>query len=133
MASSQYCHKLNPYRQQPESLVVKGIRQSVVITNNPSTIDQIQQLLIRFPNLDDHYVVILGTARLAFTITLESADANKNLGRAIVKKTTIKVSGNEVMSIDGSDVECCYNVLWKTAKDSENAHYQGMEAGFTCH
>ena len=108
MASSQYGRKLNPFRRLREPLGVKGIRQGVVVTNNPSTIDQNQQLLVRFPNLGENDVVVPGTARLVFTITLTSEDANRtvvqNLGRAIVKKTTIKISGNEVMSIDDSDV-----------------------------
>ena len=52
----------------------------------------------------------------------------QNLGRAIVKKLTIKISGNEVMSIDDSDVFRCYNDLWKTAPERENGHYQGTDA-----
>ena len=43
---SSYGSKLDPYRKLRESRGVKGIRQSVVITNNPSTIDQNQQLFI---------------------------------------------------------------------------------------
>ena len=104
-----------------EPLGVKGVRQSVVITNNPCSIEQNQQLLVRFPNLGKDDVIVLGTARLAFTITLASEDANRtvvqNLGRAIVKKLTIKISGNEVISIDNSDVFHCYNDLWKTASE----------------
>ena len=107
MASSKFGHKLNPYRYLREPLGVKGVRQSVVITHNPSTIDQNQQLLIQFPNLGKDDVIVPGTARLAFTILLNSNDANRtvvqNLGRAIMKKTTIKVSSNEVMSIDDTD------------------------------
>ena len=49
-----------------------------------------------------------GTARLAFKIGLDNEDTNRtvvqNLGHAIVKKTTINISGNEVMPIDDSDV-----------------------------
>ena len=108
MASSKFGRKLNPYRSLREPLGVKGVRQSVVITNNPSSINQNQQLLVRFPNLGKDDVIVPGTARLAYTITLNSEDANRtvvqNLGRAIVKKLTIKISGNEVMSIDDSDV-----------------------------
>ena len=72
-----------------------------------------------------------GTARLAFKITLNSEDANRtvvqNLGRAIVTKTTIRISGNEVMSLYDSDVYQCYNDLWKTAQERENAQYQGID------
>jgi hypothetical protein len=131
MTSSQYGRKLNPYRRLRDPLGVKGIRQSVVITNNPSTIDQNQQLLVRFPNLGAQDVIVPGTARLAFTIALTSTDANRtvvqNLGRAIVKKTTIKISGNEVMSVDDSDVYHCYTDLWKTQSERQNAAYQGID------
>ena len=126
MASSKFGRKLNPYRSLREPLGVKGVWQSVVITNNPSSIDQNQQLLVRFPNLGKDDVIVPGTARLAYTITLNSEDANRtvvqNLCRAIVKKLTIKISGNEVMSIGDSDVFHCYNELWKTAPERENGH-----------
>lgn len=131
MSSSQYGRKLNPYRRLRDPLGVKGVRQSVVIANNPSTIKQNELLLLRFPNLGTHDVIVPGTARLAFKIKLDSEDANRtvvqNLGRAIVKKTTIKISGNEVLSIDDSDVYHCYNDLWKTAQERENAQYQGID------
>ena len=131
MAHSAYGRKLNPYRRLREPLGVKGIRQTVVITNNPSTIDQNQQLLVRFPNLGASDVIVPGTTRLAFQISLDSTDANRlvvnNLGRAIVKKTTIKISGNEVMSIDDSDVFGCYADLWKTDNERANSQYQGID------
>ena len=113
-----------------EPLGVKGIRQSVVVTNNPSTIDQNQQLLVRFPNLSTNDVIVPRTARLAFTIELTSKDPNatvyQKLGRAIVKKTTIKISGNEVMSIDDSDIFHCYVDLWKSPSERLNMAYQGI-------
>ena len=131
MASSAYGRKLNPYRRLRDPLGVKGIRQSVLVTNNPSTIDQNQQLLVRFPNLGTHDVIVPGTARLAFTISLTSSDANRtvvqNLGRAIVKKTPIKISGNEVLSVDDSDVFHCYQDLWKAPPEQANSNYHGID------
>ena len=115
IASNKFGRKLNPYRSLRESLGDKGVQQSVVITNNPSSIDQNQQLLVRFPSLGAHDVIVPGTMRLALTIALNSEDANRtvvqNLGRAIVKKLTIKSRSNEVMTIDDSDVFHCYNDL----------------------
>lgn len=131
MASSNFGRTLNPHRRLRDPLGVKGVRQTVVITNNPSAIDENQQLLVRFPNLGAHDVIVPGTARLAFEIGLTSTDVNKtvvqNLGRAVVKKMTIKISGNEVMSIDDSDVFHCYGDLWKTAQERKNAQYQGID------
>ena len=128
---SAYGNKLNPYRKLREPRGVKGIRQSVVITNNPSTIDQNQQLLVRFPNLSNNDVIVPGTVRLAFEIELVSSkDADKtiyqNIGRAIKKKTTIRISGNEVMSIDDSDIYHCYVDLWKSPSERVNMAYQGI-------
>ena len=131
MASSAYGKKLNPYRRLRDPLGVKVVRQSVVVTNNPATIDQSQQLLVRFPNLGCNDVVVPGSARLAFTISLTSTDANRtliqNIGRAVVKKLTIKIYGNEVMSIDDSDVYYCYQDLWKNAIEREKAQYQSID------
>ena len=75
---------------------VKGIRQQVVITNNPSTIDENPLLTVRFPNLEKDDVIVPGSARLALNITLESTeDDNRtmenNIGRAIIKKISIKI------------------------------------------
>ena len=96
MASTNFGRKLNPYRKLRDPLGIKGARHSVVITNNPSSIDQNQQLLVRFPNLGSYDVIVPGTARLAFTISLTSTDDNRtvvqNLGLAVVKKTTIKIA-----------------------------------------
>ena len=128
---SAHGNKLNPYRKLREPRGVKGIRQSVVITNNPSTIDQNQQLLVRFPNLSNNDVIVPGTVRLAFEIELVSSkDADKtiyqNIGRAIIKKTTIRISGNEVMSIDDSDIYHCYVDVWKSPSELVNMAYQGI-------
>ncbi|CAG2196211.1 unnamed protein product [Mytilus edulis] len=127
---SAYGNKLNPYRKIREPRGVKGIRQSVSITNNPSTIDQNQQLLVRFPNLSNNDVIVPGTTRLAFEIELTSTDDNatiyQNIGRAIVKKTTIRISGNEIMSIDDSDIYHCYVDLWKSTSERLNMAYQGI-------
>ena len=131
MASSAFGNKLNPYRRLRDPLGVKAKRQTVVVTNNPATVDQNQQLLVRFPNLGVDDVILPGTAMLAFTISLSSTDANRtlvqNIGRAICKRVTIRFSGNEVMSIDDSDVYYCYQDLWKTARERGNAQYQGID------
>ena len=127
---SAYGNKLDPYRKLREPRGVKEIRQSIVITNNPSTIDQNQQLLVRFPNLSNNDVIVPRSARLAFDIELVSTDGNatvyQNLGKAIVKKTVIRIGGNEVMSIDDSDIYHCYIDLWKSSSERMNMAYQGI-------
>ena len=93
-------NKLNPYRKIREPRGVNGLRQSIVITHIPSTIDQNQQLHGRFPYLSYNDVIIPRSVRLAFEMQITSKDDNgtnyQNLGRAIVKKITIRISGNEI-------------------------------------
>ena len=118
---STYGRKLDPHRNIKTPLAIKGERHSVVITNNPSTIDQNQTLLVRFPNLGSNDVIVPGTVKLSFTVSLTSSgDANRtvviNLGRNIIKKTTIKISGNEVLSLDDCDVFNSYCDLWLAKK-----------------
>jgi len=89
-------NKLDPHYSARTACGVKGNRQGIVVTNNPSTIDANQILTIRFPNLGENDVIIPGTARLAFTITLNGGtDANhtivNNLGRAFLKKISVKL------------------------------------------
>ena len=69
---------------------IEGIRQKVIVTHNPSEINQNQLLLVRFPNLGSNDVIIPGTTNLSFNIELTStADPNRtlvsNIGKAIVK------------------------------------------------
>ena len=119
MSTSQFRWILDPYRRLRQPLGVKGMRQrSCVVTNNPSTIDQNQKLTVRFPSLGANDVIVPGTAFLSINIKLTSTDVNRtivqNIGRAIVKKTAIKIAGQQIISIDDSDVFYSYCDLWRT-------------------
>ena len=109
----EYGKRLNPERSLRTSKGIKRTRQKVIVTHNPSEIDQAQELLVRFPNLGSDDVIIPGMAKLSFNIELTSAvDANKtlvsNIGRVIVKKLAVKFEGNEIMSVDNFDMFACY-------------------------
>ena len=92
----EYGKRLNPERSLRTPKGIKGTRQKVIVTHNPSEIDQAQELLVRFPNLGSDDVIIPGTANLSFNIELSYAsDPNRtlvsNIGRAIIKKISSKV------------------------------------------
>ena len=127
----EYGKRLNPERSLRTPKGIKGTRQKVIVTHNPSEIDQDQELLVRFLNLGSDDVIIPGTANLSFNIELSSAvDANRtlvsNIGRAIIKKLVAKVEGNEIMSVNNFDVFACYRDLWKTKSEKRNAIQQGI-------
>ena len=87
--------KLNTERSLQTSHEIKGTRQEVIVTHNPSKIDQNQLLLVKFPNLGSDDVIVPGMVNLSFNIELSStADPKRtlvsNIGRAIVKKLTVK-------------------------------------------
>ena len=97
----EYRNKLNPERSLRIAKGIKGTRQKVFVTHNPSEIDQNQSLLVRFPNLGSDDVSVLGTVNLSFNIEFPStADLKRmimsNIGRAIVKKLAVKFEGNEI-------------------------------------
>ena len=86
----EYGKQLNPEHSLRTPKGIKGTRQKVIVTHNPSEIDQAQELLVRFPNLGSDDIIIPGTANLSFNIELFSTvDANRtlvsNIGRAIIK------------------------------------------------
>ena len=109
----EYRKRLNPECSLRTPKGIKGTRQKVIVTHNPSEIDQAQELLVRFPNLGNDDIIIPGTVNLSFNIELTSAvDANRtlvsNVGKAIIKRLAVKFEGNEIMSVDDFDVFACY-------------------------
>ena len=122
----EYEKRLNPERSLRTPKGIKGTRQKVIVTHNPSETDHAQELLVRFPNLGSDDVIIPGMANLSFNIEITSAvDASRtlvsNIGRAIIKKLAVKFEGNEIMSIDDFDVLAHYRDLWKTKSEKRNA------------
>ena len=130
---AEYGHKLNPHRRLRKQRGIKGIRRTLFNTHVPSTIDQDGILAVRFPDLGKNDVIVPGSSKLSFKILLNSdADANRrivnNLGRAIVSKLEVKLEGRSIFTLDDSDVFLCYQDLWKTTNERENAVYQGIQS-----
>ena len=101
----EYGNKLNSECSLRTLHGIKGTRQKVIVTHNPSEIDQNQLLLVRFPNLGSDDVIVPGMVNLSFNIELSStADPKRtlvsNIGRAIIKKLAVKFEGNEILSKD---------------------------------
>ena len=115
---SRHGRTLDPDRSLQSAHGAKVIRQKVVIVNNPSTIGENEELRVSFPNLGPHDVIVPGTARLAFDIAISSSDGTRtlvqNVGRAIVNKITVKISGNQVLSVDDADIIGCFQDMWKS-------------------
>ena len=51
-------NKLNPQRSYRKGFALKGIRQHIIKTNNPSTIGPGELLTVRFPDLKENQVTI---------------------------------------------------------------------------
>ena len=123
-------NKLNPQRSYRKGFALKGLRQHIIKTNNPSTIGPSELLTMRFPDLKENQVIIPGTTKLTFNIALAGTDVNrtlvKNLGRNIIRKLVVKLEGNEIISIDDYDILYSYYDCWKTATERHNAVFQGI-------
>ena len=133
----EYGNKLNPERSLRRPRGIKGTRQKVIITHNPSKIDQNEMLTVMFPDMNSNDVIVPGTANLSFNIKLDStADKNRtlvsNIGRAIVNKLAVKFEGKEILSIEDYDVFACYRDLWKTKSEKRNAVRQGIISNDDC-
>ena len=122
--------KLNPQRSYRKGFALKGLRQDIIKTNNPSTIGPGELLTVRFPDLKENQVIIPGTTKLTFNITLAGTDVNRtlvgNLGRNIIRKLVVKLEGNEIISIDDYDILYSYYDCWKCTTERHNAAFQGI-------
>ena len=102
--------------------------------NNPSTIGPDELLTVRFPDLKENQVIIPGTTKLTFNISLSGTDTNRtlvgNLGRNIIRKLVVKLESNEIISIDDYDILYSYYDCWKVQPRGTIAVFQGiLEAG----
>ena len=122
--------KLTPQRSYRQGFALKGIQQHIIKTNNPSTIGPDELLTVRFPDLKENQVIIPGTTKLTFNISLSGTAANrtlvKNLGRNIIRKLVVKLEGNEIISTDDCDIFYSYYDCWKSTIERRNAVYQGI-------
>ena len=87
------------------------MRQKIIVTHNPSEMDQNYLLLVRFLNLGSDGVIVPGMVNLF--IKLDSTnDKNRmlvsNVGKTIVKKLAVKFERNEIYMIDDFDVFTCH-------------------------
>ena len=120
-----YGNKLNPECSLRTAKGIKRTRQKVIVTHNPSEINQAQLLLVRFhANLGSDDCHRPRNGESFFNIELSSTvDANRtlvsNIGRAIIKILAVKFEGNEILSIDDFDIFACYQDLWKTKSEKE--------------
>ena len=123
-------YKLNPQRSYRKGFALKGLRQHIIKTNNPSTIGPDELLTVRFPDLKENQVIIPGTTKLTFNISLAGTDVNRalvgNLGRNIIRKLVVKLEGNEIISIDDYDILYSYYDCWKCTTERLNAVFQGI-------
>ena len=60
--------KLNPTRFLRISHWIKGKRQKIFSTHNPSEIDQNHTLTLKFPDLGSNDIIVPGTVNLSFNI-----------------------------------------------------------------
>ena len=122
--------KLNPQRSYRKGFALKGIRQHIIKMNNTSTICPDELLTVCFPDLKENQVIIPGTLKLTFNISLSGADANRilvgNLGRNIIRKLVVKLEGNGIISIDDYDILYSYYDCWISATERRSAVFQGI-------
>ena len=120
--------KLNPQRFYRKGFALNGLHQHIIKTNNHSTIGPGELLTVRFPDLKENQVIILGTTKLTFNITLAGKDVNRtlvgNLGRNIIRKLIVKLESNEIISIDDYDILYSYYDSWKCKTKRLNAVFQ---------
>ena len=79
-------------------------------------------------------MIIPGTMKLTFNISLSGTDADRtlvgNLGRNVIRKLVVKLEGNEIISIDDYDILYSYYDCWKSTTERLSAVFQGIVEAF---
>ena len=87
-------------------------------------------MTVHFPDLKENQVIIPGTTKLTFNISLVGTDVNRtlagNLGRNIIRKLVVKLEGNEIISTDDYDILYSYYDCWKCKTERLDAVFQGI-------
>ena len=73
--------RLNPQRSYRKGFALESNRVHIIKTNNPPTIGPDELLTVRFPDLKENQVIIPGTTKLTFNITLAGTDVNRTFLR----------------------------------------------------
>ena len=85
-------------------------------------------LTVRFPDLKENQLIIPGTTKLTFNISLAGTDVNRTLvgklGRNIIRKLVVKLEGNKIISIHDYDILYSYYDCWKCTTERLNAVFQ---------
>ena len=122
--------RLSPQRSYREGFALKGLRQHIMKTNNPSTIGPDELSTVRFPDLKENQVIIPSTTKLTFNISLVGTDVNMtlvgNVRRNIIRKLLVKLEVNEIISIDDYDIIYSFYDCWKCKTERLNTVFQGI-------
>ena len=122
--------KLNRQRSYRKGFALKGLRQHIIKTNNPSTIGPNELLTVGFPDLKENQVIIPSTTKLTFNIFLVGTDVNRTLvgklDRNIIRKLVVKLEDNEIISTDDYDILYSFYDCWKCKTERLNAVFQGI-------
>ena len=98
--------------------------------NNPSTIGNDESLTVCFLYLKENQVIVPGTTKVIFNISLSGTDANrtlvKNKGRNIIRKLFVKLEGNEIISIVDCKIFYSYCDCRKSTTERCDAVFQGI-------
>ena len=87
----EYGNKLNPKRSLRMARRIKGTRQKIIVTQNPSKINQNQLLTLKIPNLGNDDVIVPDTANLSFNIEWSSMVYSN---KTSVSNAGINLTGN---------------------------------------
>ena len=75
-------------------------------------------LTVCFPHLKGNQVIVPGTTKLTFNISLLA-------GRNIIRKL-VKLEGDEIISLDDWDTFYSHHDCWESTTEKHNAVFQGI-------
>lgn len=124
-------NKLSLTRKERNPGGVKAERTHYSVNYNPSTIQSGNMLLIKIPTLAQNTLIVPGSMKLAFNISITGDDDSwfvNNLSANLINRMEIKWGTKSLLNIMNFNILQTYKDLWLTTNQRQNLIRKGIQS-----
>jgi hypothetical protein len=124
-------NKLSLARKERVPQGVKAERTHYAVNYNPSTLQSGHMLLIKIPSLAQNTLIVPGSMKLVFNITLTGDNDSwfvNNLAANLINRIEIKWGTKSILNVMNFNILQTYRDMWLTAGQRANLIRRGIQS-----